>query len=102
MQNHEMLGIKAGGPDIADNPIDPEATTPTTLFFGRGTSPSPRPGSATRGKARAGVQGLAQGLFERAQKAGLDKAFMSTVNDLKVRTANPPFPVRADSAEFSP
>ncbi|GMK56522.1 hypothetical protein CspeluHIS016_0303620 [Cutaneotrichosporon spelunceum] len=83
MQNHEMLGVKAGGPDIADNPIDPDATTPTSALFGRGSTPSSRPGSATRGKARAGVQGLAQGLFERAQKAGLDKAFMSTVNDLR-------------------
>ncbi len=101
MQNHEMLGVKAGGPDIADNPIDPDATTPTSFFFGRpGTSPSPRPGSATRGKARAGVQGLAQGLFERAQRAGLDKAFMSTVNDLKVCT--PLRFERADRAELSP
>ncbi|BEJ13457.1 hypothetical protein CspHIS471_0306310 [Cutaneotrichosporon sp. HIS471] len=83
MQNHEMLGVNAGGPDITDNPIDPEAMTSASLFFSRGTAPSPRPGSATRGKARAGVQGLAQGLFERAQKAGLDKAFMSTVNDLR-------------------
>ncbi|CAK9783198.1 RabGAP/TBC [Cutaneotrichosporon oleaginosum] len=83
MQNHEILGVKAGGPDIADNPIDPDATTPNSYHLGSGTSPSPRPGSATRGKARAGMQGLAQGLFERAQKAGLDKAFLSTVNDLR-------------------
>lgn len=85
MENHELLGIKAGGPDFPDHPLDPDATTPTSYLFGRGLTPSPRPDSASRSKARAGVQGLAQGLFERAQKAGLDKAFMSTVADLRVR-----------------
>lgn len=98
MENHELLGIKASGPD-ADASADPDASS-NSFLFGRGATPSPRPGSATRGKARAGVQGLAQGLFERAQKAGLDKAFMSTVNDLRVRALHDPGPADTCRATF--
>lgn len=81
LQNQELLGIKASG---SEKPlIESEPSTPGFLF-GR-ASPAQRPSSAPRPpKAKAGVQGLAQGLFERAQKAGIDKAIFSTVTDLRV------------------
>lgn len=82
LQNQELLGVRAGGsekPKVMDDLPVPGG------FFGRGT-PSPRPGSS-RGKSKAGVQGIAAGLFERAQKAGLDKAIFSTVADLRVGRA---------------
>lgn len=85
LQNQDLLGIKASG---SEKPlIESEPATPA-LLFGR-ASPSLRPSSAPRApkhaNTKAGVQSLAQGLFERAQKAGLDKAILSTVTDLKVR-----------------
>lgn len=79
LQNQELLGVRAGGTPVVDI-TDPPAS-PGYSFFGRNT---PSPGSNGRARARAGVQSLAQGLFERAQKAGLDKAILSTVTDLRV------------------
>jgi TBC1 domain family protein 5 len=35
-----------------------------------------------------GVQGLAAGLFERAQAAGLDRTLLNTVADIRVRLAS--------------
>ena len=63
IQNNEVLGVKAQPPVR-----EPEQVKRLPR------QPPPR-----------GVQGLAAGLFERAQAAGLDKAFMSTVADLRVR-----------------
>ncbi|OCF34976.1 TBC1 domain family member 5 [Kwoniella heveanensis BCC8398] len=80
IQNQDILGVKASPPerslDDHDGPsLRIRGVRPGGIdrgSFGRG-----------RGRSRAGVGGLAQGLFERAQAAGLDKAFMSTVADLR-------------------
>ena len=68
MQNQEILGIRAQPPEP-----DPNTT--------------PRRGVATRGPGRGppprGVQGLTSAWIERAQAAGLDKAILSTVADLR-------------------
>lgn len=77
IQNQDLLGVKA----TDRNRITIDHDSPTA--WRPGGTPSPRPHSS-RDRTRAGVSGLAAGLFERAQKAGLDKAFMSTVNDLRV------------------
>lgn len=85
LQNQELLGVRAGGSAAVD--ISEPPASPGYSFFGRNT---PSPGPNGRARARGGVQSLAQGLFERAQKAGLDKAILSTVTDLRVsvRTRN--------------
>nr|XP_019002644.1 uncharacterized protein I203_04430 [Kwoniella mangroviensis CBS 8507]OCF66105.1 hypothetical protein I203_04430 [Kwoniella mangroviensis CBS 8507] len=69
LQNQDLLGVKINRGQQAQQATD-----------GR---PSVRvePGRGSRG--RAGMGGLAQGLFERAQAAGLDKTFMATVADLR-------------------
>ncbi|WVQ64733.1 uncharacterized protein L199_002900 [Kwoniella botswanensis] len=69
LQNQDILGVKISRGQQAQQATD-----------GR---PSVRvePGRGSRG--RAGMGGLAQGLFERAQAAGLDKTFMATVADLR-------------------
>lgn len=77
LQNQELLGVKA----TDRSRINLDVESPTAWRPGR--TPSPRI-NAARDRARAGVSGLAAGLFERAQKAGLDKAFLSTVNDFRV------------------
>lgn len=65
IQNHEVLGVSPQPP--LREPV------PTRL------PPRPPP---------RGVQGLAAGLFERAQAAGLDRAILSTVADLRVSRAS--------------
>ncbi|WWD05910.1 hypothetical protein V865_003995 [Kwoniella europaea PYCC6329] len=69
LQNQDILGVKINRGQQSQQATD-----------GR---PSVRvePGRGSRG--RAGMGGLAQGLFERAQAAGLDKTFMATVADLR-------------------
>jgi len=61
IQNHEVLGVSAQPPLREPVPVRPPPRAP------------PR-----------GVQGLAAGLFERAQAAGLDRAILSTVADIRV------------------
>ncbi|KAK4685294.1 TBC1 domain family member 5, partial [Tremellales sp. Uapishka_1] len=82
IQNQDLLGIKASGSERnRGEDVDPlERSSARGRGRGRGKG-SVRGTTATTG--RGGVQGLAQGLFERAQAAGLDKAFMSTVADLR-------------------
>ncbi|WWC66907.1 uncharacterized protein I206_100814 [Kwoniella pini CBS 10737] len=74
LQNQDLLSVKV-------NPSDRVAEDHPVPRRGRGGI-SYR-GSARGGRGRAGMGGLAQGLFERAQAAGLDKAFMTTVADLR-------------------
>ncbi|WWD22360.1 hypothetical protein CI109_106851 [Kwoniella shandongensis] len=79
LQNQDLLGIKASPPERERD----ETTRLRGSGRGRGMA---RGGMSVRGGMRGGkpgVGGLAQGLFERAQAAGLDKAFMSTVADLR-------------------
>ncbi|WVR03439.1 hypothetical protein IAU60_000430 [Kwoniella sp. DSM 27419] len=82
LQNQDMLGVRA-------SPPPPERPVESGHVMGRGRAGHgfARGGSGRGRGARAGVGagmgGLAQGLFERAQAAGLDKAFMSTVADLR-------------------
>ncbi|WVF66456.1 hypothetical protein IAT40_001196 [Kwoniella sp. CBS 6097] len=80
IQNQDILGVKASPPERP--PIENE--DPSFRTRGPGSGGMNR-GSVGRGRggSRARVGGLAQGLFERAQAAGLDKAFMSTVADLR-------------------
>lgn len=83
LQNQELLGVRAGGTPAVDIS---EPASPGYSFFGRSTPP---PGANGRVRGKGGVQSLAQGLFERAQKAGLDKAILSTVSDLRVSLWQP-------------
>lgn len=80
LQNQELLGVRAGGSAAVDI-SEPAAAAPGYSFFGRSTPP---PGGNGKVRAKGGVQSLAQGLFERAQKAGIDKAILSTVSDIRV------------------
>nr|ODN86624.1 TBC1 domain family member 5 [Cryptococcus depauperatus CBS 7841] len=84
IQNQDLLGIKIAGVDDEQDNMTSHGThsrlsgrsgirEESTILIGP-TKPRVQKG---------GVGGLAQGLFERAQAAGLDKAFMATVNDLK-------------------
>ncbi|ODN75943.1 hypothetical protein L202_05924 [Cryptococcus amylolentus CBS 6039] len=78
LQNQDLLNIKAA-PFRGD--IDGPATSQAeSRSNGRG-------GSFNAGRSRmqksGGMGGIAQGLFERAQAAGLDKAFLSTVSDIR-------------------
>lgn len=80
MQNQEILGVRAEPPERVESDDRPRRG-------GNAGSSSVRAGSMPS-TARAGVQGLAQGLFERAQAAGLDKTFYSTVADIRVGLHN--------------
>lgn len=62
IQNNDILGVKA----------QPPVREPEQIR----NIPSRAP--------QRGVQGLAAGLFERAQAAGLDRAILSTVADIRV------------------
>jgi TBC1 domain family protein 5 len=62
LQNHEALGIKP-----APEEVEREATRPRQSLNGRGRGRGP---PAFAGRTPPGVQGLAQGLIERAQAAG--------------------------------
>jgi hypothetical protein len=78
LQNQDILGVRAAPPEQ----VDRSPGSPRRLGQHRTVTLS-RPPAAHPG--RPGVQGLAQGLFERAQAAGLDKTFYSTVADIRVR-----------------
>ena len=86
LQNQDLLGVKAQPPEReqerAEEPIRRAGP-------GRGSAPvRGRPStSASPGQGmgqKAGVQGFAQGWIDRAQAAGLDKAVLSAVSDLRV------------------
>ena len=76
LQNQDLLGVKAQPPE-RDRSEEPERI--------RGQR-APR-GRHSQGQTQAqqrGVQGFAQGWIDRAQAAGLDKAVLSAVSDLRV------------------
>ncbi|ORY25154.1 rab-GTPase-TBC domain-containing protein [Naematelia encephala] len=75
IQNQDILGVSAKPPDR----LPEEVRRP---MRGGGGAAMYRGNGRGRGAPR-GMQGLAAGLFERAQAAGLDKAIMSTVADLR-------------------
>jgi TBC1 domain family protein 5 len=78
IQNQDLLGVRAQPPERADdNSEHVRAESRGSRGRGRG-----RPNSSQQ--PRAGVQGLAQGWIDRAQAAGLDKAVLSAVSDLRV------------------
>jgi TBC1 domain family protein 5 len=76
LQNQDILGIKAQPPE-RDRSEEPERIRGQRAPRGR---PSQGPGQAQQ----RGVQGFAQGWIDRAQAAGLDKAVLSAVSDLRV------------------
>lgn len=84
LQNQDVLGVQAqpSGPKESSSPSlrGDSAFARAQGGLGRGRGVPPRTGSAP---PRSGMQGLAAGLFERAQAAGLDKAIMSTVADFR-------------------
>ncbi|KAI9635956.1 rab-GTPase-TBC domain-containing protein [Dioszegia hungarica] len=75
LQNQDLLGIRAAPPERTER----DDHQPRRLNHGRTANTRPPPPQPYR----PGVQGLAQGLFERAQAAGLDKTFYSTVADIR-------------------
>ncbi|WVQ94062.1 hypothetical protein IAU59_001140 [Kwoniella sp. CBS 9459] len=88
IQNQDILGVKASPPERPPEEYDagrsPRNRSAGQAGISRGNFGSGRGrGRGGSGSGRPGVGGLAQGLFERAQAAGLDKAFMSTVADLR-------------------
>ncbi|WVQ80391.1 hypothetical protein IAT38_002496 [Cryptococcus sp. DSM 104549] len=94
IQNQDILGVRAAPPDREkekdeDSDIRDLRGSNWARGGGRGRGAGMRGGSASVPSSvrarmqKAGVGGLAQGLFERAQAAGLDKAFLSTVADFK-------------------
>ncbi|KAK8845414.1 hypothetical protein IAR55_006127 [Kwoniella newhampshirensis] len=79
LQNQDLLGVRASPPEREKDEIHQLRGSARRRGMNRGSM-------GARGGPRGGkpgVGGLAQGLFERAQAAGLDKAFMSTVADLR-------------------
>ncbi|RSH90652.1 hypothetical protein EHS25_001257 [Saitozyma podzolica] len=68
IQNQDILGVRAAPPE------------PEEQLGGRSAG---RGGPSIRGRPPRAMPGFAQGLFERAQAAGLDKAILSTVADLR-------------------
>jgi len=76
LQNQDLLGIKAQPPE-RDRSEEPERI--------RGQrAPRGRPSQGQAQAQQRGVQGFAQGWIDRAQAAGLDKAVLSAVSDLRV------------------
>ena len=81
LQNHEILGIRASPPEGAK--VEEERRHQA----GPSRRPQGLPGRGATGSPSQigrGVQGLAAGLFDRAQAAGLDRTLMNTVADLRV------------------
>ena len=81
IQNQDLLGVKAAIPRSDDG--GGSDTRGPARGRGRGSSR----GGGGFGSPRPGVGGIAQGIFERAQAAGLDKAILSTVADLRVSSS---------------
>ncbi|WWC58047.1 uncharacterized protein I303_100582 [Kwoniella dejecticola CBS 10117] len=76
LQNQDILGVKV-------TPSDRSAETDSGRQPIKSSGDLSAGGAGRGSRGRAGMGGLAQGLFERAQAAGLDKAFMTTVADLR-------------------
>lgn len=76
LQNQDLLGIKAQPPERNrdEEPVRIRGQRPS-----RGRLSQPQ--AQQRG---VGVQGFAQGWIDRAQAAGLDKAVLSAVSDIRV------------------
>lgn len=96
IQNQDVLGVKAQPPERSDTP------PPVALPNGRAGPSSIRTRipisqnqSHPQSRPGAGVQGFAQGWLERAQSAGLDKAVLSAVSDLRVSPLPQPTPFSA-------
>lgn len=90
IQNQDTLGVKAQPPERPESDtVSPSRAGPSRgRGRGRGSISSHIQGQGrigSGGGAGAGVQGFAQGWIDRAQAAGLDKAVLSAVSDLRVR-----------------
>lgn len=88
LRNQDLLGVKAQPPERERERERAEEPT-RRAGPGRGSAPvRGRPStSASPGQGmsqKAGVQGFAQGWIDKAQAAGLDKAVLSAVSDLRV------------------
>ncbi|KAE8543086.1 hypothetical protein D1P53_000573 [Cryptococcus gattii VGV] len=81
IQNQDLLNVKAAPRNPERDASDPSSYR-TRFADGRGNGRTIS-GTVKERLQKGGVGGLAQGLFERAQAAGLDKAFLSTVNDFR-------------------
>ncbi|ADV24839.1 Conserved hypothetical protein [Cryptococcus gattii WM276] len=81
IQNQDLLNVKAAPKNQERVASDP-SNYRTRFADGRGNGRTIS-GTVKERLQKGGVGGLAQGLFERAQAAGLDKAFLSTVNDFR-------------------
>ncbi|WVQ76367.1 hypothetical protein IAR50_006032 [Cryptococcus sp. DSM 104548] len=79
LQNQDLLGIKAA--PFRDD--DDSASASQAHFRRNGRGGNLNATSARSKMQRGGMGGIAQGLFERAQASGLDKAFLSTVSDIR-------------------
>ncbi|WRT63648.1 uncharacterized protein IL334_000571 [Kwoniella shivajii] len=75
IQNQDILGVKASPPERSEEE--------RVILNSRNRGGMISRGSGRGSRGRAGMGGLAQGIFERAQAAGLDKAFLATVSDLR-------------------
>jgi len=86
LQNQDLLGVKAQPPERererAEEPIRRAGLVRGSAAVRGRPSTLASPGQGTGQKA--GVQGFAQGWIDRAQAAGLDKAVLSAVSDLRV------------------
>jgi TBC1 domain family protein 5 len=78
LQNQDLLGVKAQPPerDRSDEPV--------RIRGQRGPVRGRQETQIQAQQRGAGVQGFAQGWIDRAQAAGLDKAVLSAVSDLRV------------------
>lgn len=99
IQNQDTLGVKAQPPERSGS----EAVSSNRGWSNRGrgrgrVSINSQSQGQVRGSpgasAGAGVQGFAQGWIDRAQAAGLDKAVLSAVSDLRVSYHSHPPMVR--------
>ncbi|ORX33597.1 rab-GTPase-TBC domain-domain-containing protein [Kockovaella imperatae] len=75
MQNQDVLGVKAQPPEPEQRPQH-RRPNQSGRSVGRGPPPAQAP-------PLRGVQGFTAGWFERAQAAGIDRAILSTVADLR-------------------
>ncbi|AFR98072.1 TBC1 domain family member 5 [Cryptococcus neoformans C23] len=81
IQNQDLLDVKAA-PKNQEMDLNDPRSHHSRFAGGRGNGRTIS-GTVKERLQKGGVGGLAQGLFERAQAAGLDKAFISTVNDFR-------------------
>lgn len=82
IQNQDLLDVKAA-PKNQEMDVNGPRSHNSRFADGRGNGRTIS-GTVKERLQKGGMGGLAQGLFERAQAAGLDKAFISTVNDFRV------------------